>query len=273
MLLGEKANIKVRDHDSSLCQTERQLPHKACAPAQQGAPGHGPGNIVFREDVQNRIQKDPAHHERQQIPHRPAGKELLPEIGGRVGQPQQKTARDLDGLADGAGQIAEGFVMDQKMQHTGEQCGIKIGLQQGLELLVDTLADRALAEAVATGNEERSHQAFAVDIREKSGQGQTAETLQRVKFCCVGKYDGQHSGTLQHVEHADGADSAGLGSFHEQGPSLRLTPCSRSRRNVVELIKKTRVFEISIMHFVQAVNFDLRPCRRKDPAFLIKRIA
>ena len=81
-------------------------------------------------------------------------------------------------------------------------------------------------------------------IREKSGQGQTAETLQRVKFCCVGKYDGQHSGTLQHVEHADGADSAGLGSFHEQGPSLRLTPCSRSRRNVVELIKKTRVLKL-----------------------------
>ena len=138
---------------------------------------------------------------------------------------------------------------------------------------MDAFADRTLAETVAAGNEKRGHQALTIDKREKSGQGQTADTLQRIKFCRVGKHDGQHSGAFQHVEHADGADSAGFGSFHEQGPSLRLNPRSRSRRNVVELIKKRRVFRISIMHFVQAVNFDLplHSCAR--PVFLIKRIA
>ena len=42
-----------------------------------------------------------------------------------------------------------------------------------------------------------------------------------VKLCRVGKDNGQHSDAFQQVEHAKAAYSAGLGAFHEKGPSLR----------------------------------------------------
>ena len=103
LLFGKEADIEVGHHHGTLDQAEGQLPHKARAPAQQDAACHSPWNIALREDVQDHIQQHPAYHQRQQIPHRPAGEELLPEILGRVGQAQQKAAGDLDRLADGAG--------------------------------------------------------------------------------------------------------------------------------------------------------------------------
>ena len=101
--LAKEADIEVGHYHGTLDQAEGQLPHKARAPAQQDAACHSPWNIALREDVQDHIQQHPAYHQRQQIPHRPAGEELLPEILGRVGQAQQKAAGDLDRLADGAG--------------------------------------------------------------------------------------------------------------------------------------------------------------------------
>ena len=48
----------------------------------------------------------------------------------------------------------------------------------------------------------------------KRGQGQAADRLHGIKLGGMRKNDGQHTGTLEHVEHADGAGGAGLGSFH-----------------------------------------------------------
>ena len=170
MLFGEEAEVEVRHHHGPLHKAERRLPHKAGAPAQQGAACHGPGNIRLREDVQDHIQEDPARQQRQQVPHGPAGEELLPGIDGRVGQPQHKTARDLDGLPNGPGQVLERLIMNKKVQHAGEKGGVKIGLEQGLQLLLDALADGALAEAVAAGDEKRGHERFPVNERKKGGQ-------------------------------------------------------------------------------------------------------
>ena len=94
---------------------------------------------------------------------------------------------------------------------------------------MDALADGALAEAVAACNKKCRHQTLAVDEREKSGQGQTAEALQRIQLGRVRKYDSQHPGALQHIEHADGVDGAGFCSFHEQDPSLRRPPLKVDR--------------------------------------------
>ena len=79
---------------------------------------------------------------------------------------------------------------------------------------MDAFADGALAEAVAAGNKESGHQRFAIDEREKRGQGQAADRLHGIKLGGMRKNDDQHTGTLEHVEHADGADGAGFGSFH-----------------------------------------------------------
>ena len=214
LLFGKEADIEVGHHHGTLDQAEGQLPHKARAPAQQDAACHSPWNIALREDVQDHIQQHPAYHQRQQIPHRPAGEELLPEILGRVGQAQQKAAGDLDGLADGAGQILERLIMNDKVQHTGEQRRIKVRLEQAFQLLVDALVDGALAEAVAAGDKKSGHQRFAVDEREECRQRKAADRLHGVKLSGMRKNDGEHTGTLEHVEHADGAGGAGSGSFH-----------------------------------------------------------
>lgn len=87
-----------------------------------------------------------------------------------MGQPQHKTARDLDGLPNGPGQVLERLIMNKKVQHAGEKGGVKIGLEQGLQLLLDALADGALAEAVAAGDEKRGHERFPVNERKKGGQ-------------------------------------------------------------------------------------------------------
>ena len=139
LLFGKEADIEVGHHHGTLDQAEGQFPHKARAPAQQDAACHSPWNIALREDVQDHIQQHPAYHQRQQIPHRPAGEELLPEILGRVGQAQQKAAGDLDRLADGAGQVLERLIMNDKVQHAGEQRRVSIGFEQAFELLVDAL--------------------------------------------------------------------------------------------------------------------------------------
>ena len=214
LLFGKEANVEIGDDHRALDQAEGRLPHKADAPAQQRTPGHSPGNVLLREDVQDHIQQDPAHHEGQQIPHGPAGEKFLPEILCRVGQAQQKTAGDLDRLANGAGQVLERFIVDDKVQHAGEQRSIEVRLEQTFQLLLDAFADGALAEAVAAGDKESGHQRFAVDEREKRGQGQAADRLHGIKLGGMRKNDGQHTGTLEHVEHADGAGGAGLGSFH-----------------------------------------------------------
>ena len=79
-----------------------------------------------------------------------------------MGQTQQKTARHLDALAQGAGQVVKSLIMNDKMQHRGEHRSVAKGLEQAFELLVDALADGALAEAVAAGDEKGRHQRFAV---------------------------------------------------------------------------------------------------------------
>ena len=131
-----------------------------------------------------------------------------------MGQTQQKAARHLDAFSHGAGQIVKGFIMNDEVQHRGEHRSVAKGLEQAFELLVDALADGALAEAVAAGNKKGGHQRFAVDEREKRGQGQAADRLHGIKLGGMRTNDGQHTGTLEHVEHADGAGGAGLGSFH-----------------------------------------------------------
>ena len=87
-----------------------------------------------------------------------------------MGQTQQKTARHLDALAQGAGQVVKSFIMNDKMQHRGEERSVAKGLEQAFELLVDALADGALAEAVAAGDEKRGHERFPVNERKKGGQ-------------------------------------------------------------------------------------------------------
>ena len=221
LTFGKVAKVQVRRDRCALDQAEGQLPYKAGTPAQQGAAAHRPRNVPLREDVQDNVQRDPAHQQRQQIPHGPAGKELLPEVGGGVGQPQQKTARHLDALGQGAGQIVKGIIMNDKMQHRGEDRSVAKGLEQAFELLVDALADGAFAEAVAAGDKKGSHQRFAVDKAKKGGQRQAVRQLERIKLYGVPQHDGQHPCALEHIEHPDGADSAGLGCFHE-----RFLPCA-----------------------------------------------
>ena len=77
-----------------------------------------------------------------------------------MGQTQQKAARHLDALSHGAGQIVKGFIMNDEVQHRGEHRSVAKGLEQAFELLVDALADGALAEAVAAGNKKRLPSAF-----------------------------------------------------------------------------------------------------------------
>ena len=155
----------------SAMETQSVLPvAKAGTPAQQGGTAHCPRNVPLREDVQDDVQQDPAHQQRQQIPHGSAGKELLPKVGGRMGQTQQKAARHLDALGQRAGQVVKGLIMNDKMQHCGEHRSIAKGLEQTFELLVDAFVDRALAEAVAAGNKKGCHQRFAVDKAKKGGQ-------------------------------------------------------------------------------------------------------
>ena len=106
------------------------------------------------------------------------------------------------------------LIMNDKMQHRGEERGVAKGLEQAFELLVDALADGALAETVAAGNEKGRHQGLTIDEREKRRERQPAGDLHGVEFGGVGQHDGDHAHALEHVEHADGADGAGFGSFH-----------------------------------------------------------
>ena len=138
-----------------------------------------------------------------------------------MGQTQQKTASHLDALAQGAGQVVKSLIMNDKMQHRGEHRSVAKGLEQAFELLVDALADGALAEAVAAGDEKGRHQCFAVDKDQKGGQRQAVRQLERIKLRSVSQHDGQHPCALEHIKHPDGADSAGLGCFHE-----RFLPCA-----------------------------------------------
>ena len=111
--------------------------------------------------------------------------------------------------------------MDDEMQHCGENRSVAKGLEQAFELLVDALADGALAEAIAAGDKKGRHQRFAVDKAQKGSQGQAVRQLERIKLCGVPQHDGQHPCALEHIKHPDGADSAGLGCFHE-----RFLPCA-----------------------------------------------
>ena len=111
--------------------------------------------------------------------------------------------------------------MNDKVQHRGKDRSITKGLEQAFELLVDALADGALAEAVAAGNKKGRHQCFAVDKANKGSQRQATLQLKRIKFRSVPQHDGQHSCALEHIKHPNGVDSAGLGCFHE-----RFLPCA-----------------------------------------------
>ena len=147
-----------------------------------------------------------------------------------MGQTQQKAAAYLNSGGDGAGQVAEAPVMYDEMQQGCEDCRKAVGLEQGLELLLDAFADGPLAEAVAAGNVKRCHQGFPKDEGEKGGERQPAAGLQRIIFGSVCQHDGKHTGTFEHVEHANGIYGAGLGSLHEKGSF----PCAVSdRKNVL----------------------------------------
>ena len=111
--------------------------------------------------------------------------------------------------------------MDDEMQHRGKNRSVAKGLEQAFELLVDALADGALAEAVAAGDKKGRHQRFAVDKAQKGSQRQAVRQLERIKLYGVPQHDGQHPCALEHIKHPDGADSAGLGCFHE-----RFLPCA-----------------------------------------------
>ena len=111
--------------------------------------------------------------------------------------------------------------MNNKVQHRGKDRRVAKGLEQTFELLVDALADGTLAEAVAAGNKKGCHQCFAVGKAHKGGQSQTALQLDRIKFYSMPQHDAQHSCALEHIEHPDGTDGAGLGCFHE-----RFLPCA-----------------------------------------------
>ncbi len=102
LLFGKEANVEIGGRHRALDQAEGRLPYKAARPAQQGAPAHSPRDVLLREDVQDNVQQDPAHQERQQIPRGPTEK-ITPEIRWRMGQTQQKAAGDLDDFADGPG--------------------------------------------------------------------------------------------------------------------------------------------------------------------------
>ena len=85
----------------------------------------------------------------------PVEKELLPGISSGVRQPQQKAAGHLEGLGDAAGEVMERHVVAQQMQERSARRRDAVGLEQRSELLLDALADGALAETVAAGNEKR----------------------------------------------------------------------------------------------------------------------
>ena len=137
-----------------------------------------------------------------------------------MGQAQHKAACYLIGLKQAAGQVVEAAVVHDQVQHTGEQGGVQIRLEQAFALLLDAFGNRALAEAVAAGNVKGRHQRFAVDEREKCGKRKPIAELQRVKFGRVGQNDGDHAGALEQVEHANGVYGAGFGALHEKGSFL-----------------------------------------------------
>ena len=221
VLLGQIADVKVGHDHGPLRKAEGQLPHQCGAPAQQHDAEHSPVCVFLREDIQDGVQQHPADQQREQIPHGAGGKELLPGISSGVGQPQQKAAGHLEGLGDAAGEVMERHVVAQQMQERSAHRRDAVGLEQRSELLLDALADGALAETVAAGNEKGRHQGLTIDKREKRRERQPAGDLHGVEFGGVGQHDGDHAHALEHVEHADGVDGAGSGAFHEKGPSLR----------------------------------------------------
>ena len=221
VLLGQIADVKVGHDHGPLRKAEGQLPHQCGAPAQQHDAEHSPVCVFLREDIQDGVQQHPADQQREQIPHGAGGKELLPGISSGVGQPQQKAAGHLEGLGDAAGEVMERHVVAQQMQERSARRRDAVGLEQRSELLLDALADGALAETVAAGNEKGRHQGLTIDEREKRRERQPAGDLHGVEFGGVGQHDGDHAHALEHVEHADGVDGAGSGAFHEKGPSLR----------------------------------------------------
>ena len=206
-------------HDHALREAEGGLPHQGDAPAQQHGAQHRPVYVLLGENIQDHVQEDPPQHQRQQVPHGPAGEKLLPEVGGGVGQAQHKAARDLVGLVDGVVPAAEGFIVDDQMPQCGGKGRIKVRLEQGLALLADALADAALAEAVAAGNVESRHQRFAVGKEEKGHGGDSRYITHRVKLRGVGKHDQQHADAFEQIEHSQRAGGAGFG-LHGQGSSF-----------------------------------------------------
>ena len=147
-----------------------------------------------------------------------------------MGQAQCKAAQHLVGLVGGVVQAAEQAVMDDKMEHGGGNAGIDVRLEQRFELLVDTLADGALAEAVAAGNVKSRHQGFAVGEHAKGQRVDVAGIAHGVKLTGVGKDDGQHADTLEQIEHAQRICGTAFGSLHK-----KVLLCAAPRPGMAEL--------------------------------------
>ena len=119
-----------------------------------------------------------------------------------MGQTQQKAACHLDAFSHGAGQIVKGFIMNDEVQHRGEHRSVAKGLEQAFELLVDALADGALAEAVAAGDVERRHQGLPVGEQIKGHGRDGRRGTHRIQLGGVREHDGQHSDALEKIKHA-----------------------------------------------------------------------
>ncbi len=79
-------------------------------------------------------------------------------------------------------QAAKQAVMDDKMEHGGGNAGIDVRLEQRLDLLIDALAEGALAEAVAAGDVEGGHQSFTISKHEKGQRVDVAGIAHGVKL-------------------------------------------------------------------------------------------
>ena len=119
-----------------------------------------------------------------------------------MGQAQRKTAEDLEGLSGSALDRAEGEIVDEKMEERCGKPGIKVGLEQRFELLVDALADGPLTEAVAAGDVERRHQGLPVGEQIKGHGRDGRRGTHRIQLGGVREHDGQHSDALEKIKHA-----------------------------------------------------------------------
>ena len=124
-----------QQHDDKISHAVHGIVGKAAEPPAQGKGRSFCHQIHRRTQAAEAQAVDAAEHrpakgivhpaqqpcqQRQQIPHGPAGKELLPKVGGRMGQTQQKAARHLDALGQRAGQVVKGLIMNDKMQINGK---------------------------------------------------------------------------------------------------------------------------------------------------------